>query len=173
MGSSRCRIAIGLCLVVGSGARCRWLDSPRVRPVAVSWLGCVKRRVTVGAVERFHERVSVQRDAKNCLADLEGAPMKAGQLFSMVDAAAVGGGELSPNQEALTRLQADAPPMESGSALEVLETDLGRPASAVFAVQCGADGGSLDRAGGSRGHSRWAAGPVKIRVSRCGTGDPG
>jgi predicted unusual protein kinase regulating ubiquinone biosynthesis (AarF/ABC1/UbiB family) len=89
-----------------------------------------------GAVERFHERTA-ERYAE-LLGHSKGVLMKAGQLFSMVDAAAVGGGELSPYQKALTRLQADAPPMESGLALEVLETDLGRPASAVFAEFNGA-----------------------------------
>ena len=68
-----------------------------------------------GAVERFHERTA-QRYAE-LLGHSKGVLMKAGQLFSMVDAAAVGGGELSPYQAALTRLQADAPPMESGAGL--------------------------------------------------------
>lgn len=59
--------------------------------------------------------------------------MKAGQLVSMVDANAIGAGELSPYQRALTRLQADAPPMDSALARQVVEDDLGRPISAVFA----------------------------------------
>ncbi len=125
-----------------------------------------------GAVERFHERTA-QRYV-DLLGHSKGVLMKAGQLFSMVDAAAVGGGELSPYQKALTRLQADAPPMEAGLALEVLETDLGRPASAVFAeFSAGADGGGIDRAGASRGHARWSTGRGQDSVSRCGTGDPG
>jgi predicted unusual protein kinase regulating ubiquinone biosynthesis (AarF/ABC1/UbiB family) len=60
------------------------------------------------AVERFHERTA-ERYA-DLLGHSKGVLMKAGQLMSMVDAQAVGGGELSPYQRALTRLQADAPP---------------------------------------------------------------
>src|SRR5258707_13390918 len=84
-----------------------------------------------GAVERFHERTA-ERYAE-LLGHSKGVLMKAGQLVSMVDAAAVGAGELSPYQKALTRLQADAPPMDSALALNVLEAELGRPAGAVFA----------------------------------------
>ena len=60
----------------------------------------------------FHERTA-QRYAE-LLGHSKGVLMKAGQLFSMIDAAAVGGGALSPYQKALTRLQSDAPPMDSG-----------------------------------------------------------
>lgn len=84
-----------------------------------------------GAVERFHERTA-QRYAE-LLGHSKGVLMKAGQLVSMVDAAAVGAGELSPYQKALTRLQADAPPMDSALAVDVLEADLGQPVSALFA----------------------------------------
>ena len=58
--------------------------------------------------------------------------MKIGQLFSMVDAGGLGAGELSPYQQALTRLQADAPPMDPALALEILRAELGRPVDAVF-----------------------------------------
>ncbi|OBF74831.1 ABC transporter [Mycobacterium sp. 852002-51613_SCH5001154] len=88
-----------------------------------------------GAVERFHERTA-ERYAE-LLGHSKGVLMKAGQLVSMVDAASVGAGELSPYQNALTRLQADAPPMDSALALEVLEAQLGRPADVVFAEFCG------------------------------------
>jgi predicted unusual protein kinase regulating ubiquinone biosynthesis (AarF/ABC1/UbiB family) len=84
-----------------------------------------------GAVDRFHERTA-QRYAE-LLGHSKGVLMKAGQFFSMVDAAAVGGGELSPYQNALARLHADAPPMDPGLAKEVLHDDLGRPVDAVFA----------------------------------------
>jgi predicted unusual protein kinase regulating ubiquinone biosynthesis (AarF/ABC1/UbiB family) len=84
-----------------------------------------------GAVNRFHERTA-QRYAE-LLGHSKGVLMKAGQFFSMVDAAAVGSGELSPYQRALARLQADAPPMDPGLAKEVLHDDLGRPPDAVFA----------------------------------------
>ncbi|OBI53238.1 ABC transporter [Mycobacterium sp. E787] len=84
-----------------------------------------------GAIERFHERTA-ERYA-DLLGHSKGVLMKAGQLVSMVDAAAVGAGELSPYQKALARLQADAPPMDSTLARKVLEDELGRPAGVVFA----------------------------------------
>ncbi|MEZ0051318.1 putative unusual protein kinase regulating ubiquinone biosynthesis (AarF/ABC1/UbiB family) [Mycobacterium sp. MAA66] len=84
-----------------------------------------------GAVERFHERTAEQY--AELLGHSKGVLMKAGQLVSMVDASAIGAGELSPYQKALTRLQADAPPMDSALARQVVEDDLGRPTSAVFA----------------------------------------
>jgi predicted unusual protein kinase regulating ubiquinone biosynthesis (AarF/ABC1/UbiB family) len=83
-----------------------------------------------GAVDRFHERTAERYT--EMLGHSKGVLMKAGQLVSMVDANAVGGGELSPYQKALARLQADAPPMDPGLALECLQTELGRPAEAVF-----------------------------------------
>lgn len=84
-----------------------------------------------GALERFHERTAEQY--ADLLGHSKGVLMKAGQLISMVDANAIGAGELSPYQRALTRLQADAPPMESALARQVVEEDLGRPIDAVFA----------------------------------------
>lgn len=84
-----------------------------------------------GAVQRFHERTAERY--VELLGHSKGVLMKAGQLVSMVDAAAVGAGELSPYQKALTRLQADAPPMDSALAEEILQAQLGRPTDAVFA----------------------------------------
>ncbi|MBI3226180.1 MAG: AarF/ABC1/UbiB kinase family protein [Mycolicibacterium cosmeticum] len=84
-----------------------------------------------GAVERFHERTA-ERYA-DLLGHSKGVLMKAGQLVSMVDPAAVGVGELTPYQRALTRLQADAPPMDPALARRVLEDELGRPVGDVFA----------------------------------------
>lgn len=84
-----------------------------------------------GALERFHHRTA-ERYAE-LLGHSKGVLMKAGQLVSMVDAAAVGSGELTPYQKALTRLQADASPMDAALAKEVLEADLRQPAEAVFA----------------------------------------
>lgn len=82
------------------------------------------------AVGRFHERTA-ERYAE-LLGHSKGVLMKAGQLVSMVDAQALGSGELSPYQRALTRLQADAPPMEPGLARSVLESDLGRSVDDLF-----------------------------------------
>jgi predicted unusual protein kinase regulating ubiquinone biosynthesis (AarF/ABC1/UbiB family) len=93
--------------------------------------GLRERTGDVGAVGRFHERTA-QRYAE-LLGHSKGVLMKAGQIFSMVDPGAVGNGELSPYQKALTRLQADAPPMDPQLAKEVLQADLGRPAEELFA----------------------------------------
>lgn len=84
-----------------------------------------------GAVERFHERTAERY--VELLGHSKGVLMKAGQLMSMVDASAVGAGELTPYQKALTRLQADAPPMDPTLARRVLETELGRPVGETFA----------------------------------------
>lgn len=84
-----------------------------------------------GAVARFHERTAERYT--ELLGHSKGVLMKAGQIFSMVDTGSVGNGELSPYQRALARLQADAPPMDSALAREVLQGDLGRPIGEVFA----------------------------------------
>jgi predicted unusual protein kinase regulating ubiquinone biosynthesis (AarF/ABC1/UbiB family) len=84
-----------------------------------------------GAVERFHERTA-ERYA-DLLGHSKGVLMKAGQIFSMVDSDSFGTGQLSPYQKALTRLQADAPPMDPELVKGVLEVDLGRPFEQVFA----------------------------------------
>src|ERR1700744_5305324 len=83
------------------------------------------------AVARFHER-NAERYAE-LLGRSKGVLMKAGQMVSMVDTGALGDGELSPYQRALTRLQADAPPMDPALALQILRTQLNRPIGEVFA----------------------------------------
>jgi predicted unusual protein kinase regulating ubiquinone biosynthesis (AarF/ABC1/UbiB family) len=93
--------------------------------------GLRERTGNTGAVDRFHERTA-ERYAQ-LLGHSKGVLMKAGQIFSMVDPGAVGNGELSPYQKALTRLQADAPPMDPQLAKEVLQADLGRPVEQLFA----------------------------------------
>lgn len=84
------------------------------------------------AVERFHERTA-QRYAE-LLGHSKGVLMKAGQLLSMVDASSIGSGGFSPYQKALSRLQADAPPMHPDLAKEVLHVDLGRPVGEMFSA---------------------------------------
>jgi predicted unusual protein kinase regulating ubiquinone biosynthesis (AarF/ABC1/UbiB family) len=84
-----------------------------------------------GAVARFHQR-SAERYA-DLLGHSKGVLMKAGQLLSMIDTGCIGDGGLSPYQKAMTRLQADAPPMDSELATQVISADLGRGAHAVFA----------------------------------------
>jgi predicted unusual protein kinase regulating ubiquinone biosynthesis (AarF/ABC1/UbiB family) len=83
------------------------------------------------AVARFHERTA-ERYAE-LLGHSKGVLMKAGQLLSGIDASSIGNGGFSPYQKALTRLQAEAPPMDLELAKDVLQADLGRPAEEVFA----------------------------------------
>ena len=93
--------------------------------------GLRQKTGNAGAVDRFHERTA-ERYAQ-LLGHSKGVLMKAGQIFSMVDPGAVGNGEFSPYQQALVRLQADAPPMDPQLAKEVLQADLGRPVDELFA----------------------------------------
>lgn len=93
--------------------------------------GLREKTGNAGAVDRFHERTA-ERYAQ-LLGHSKGVLMKAGQIFSMVDPGAVGNGELSPYQKALTRLQADAPPMDPQLAKDVVRTDLGRSVEELFA----------------------------------------
>lgn len=93
--------------------------------------GLREKAGNAGAVDRFHERTA-ERYAQ-LLGHSKGVLMKAGQIFSMVDPTDVGNGELSPYQKALTRLQADAPPMDPQLAKEVLQADLGRSVEELFA----------------------------------------
>ena len=83
------------------------------------------------AVDRFHERTA-ERYA-DLLGHSKGVLMKAGQMVSMIDAGAVGFGELSPYQRALTRLQGDAPPMAAELARGMVESELGCSLHEVFA----------------------------------------
>ena len=76
-----------------------------------------------GAVDRFHERTAERYT--QLLGHSKGVMMKAGQILSMVDASTIGNGEFSPYQKALTRLQANAPPMDAQLAIDIVEADLG------------------------------------------------
>lgn len=90
-----------------------------------------ERSGDTGAVARFHERTAERYT--ELLGHSKGVLMKVGQIVSMVDTGSTGGDELSPYQRALTRLQADAPPMDPRLAKDVLRADLGRSAEQVFA----------------------------------------
>jgi predicted unusual protein kinase regulating ubiquinone biosynthesis (AarF/ABC1/UbiB family) len=78
-----------------------------------------------GAVDRFHEHTAARYT--ELLGHSKGVLMKAGQIFSMVDAAAWGNGGYAPYQKALARLQADAPPMHPALVHDVLTDELGDP----------------------------------------------
>lgn len=75
------------------------------------------------AVERFHARTAERYT--ELLGHSKGVLMKAGQILSMVDARALGTGGFWPYQKALSRLQADAPPMHPTLVREILDTELG------------------------------------------------
>ncbi|GAA4406225.1 ABC1 kinase family protein [Tsukamurella soli] len=87
-----------------------------------------ERAGDTGAVARYHESTA-DRYAE-LLGHSKGLMMKAGQMFSVVQAE----GALSPYQKALARLQSDAPPMHPDLALRVIESDLRRPVRKVFAA---------------------------------------
>lgn len=85
--------------------------------------GLQKRAGDDGAVDRFHERTAERYT--DLLGQSKGVLMKAGQIFSMIDVSAMGTGGFSPYQKALTRLQADAPPMHPALVHDVLADELG------------------------------------------------
>lgn len=83
-----------------------------------------------GAVQRFHERTAERYT--DLLGHSKGALMKIGQLASMIDMQGIGTGGFAPYQQALTRLQSDAPPMAPELVHEILDHELGS-AAAYFA----------------------------------------
>jgi predicted unusual protein kinase regulating ubiquinone biosynthesis (AarF/ABC1/UbiB family) len=76
-----------------------------------------------GAVEQFHERTA--EHYTELLGHSKGALMKVGQMMSMLDTRALGTGGFYPYQKAMSRLQADAPPMHPDLVRDVLDTELG------------------------------------------------
>src|SRR6478609_2273550 len=76
-----------------------------------------------GAVERFHERTA--EHYTELLGHSRGVLMKVGQIMSMLDTRALGTGGFWPYQKAMSRLQADAPPMHPALVREVLDAELG------------------------------------------------
>jgi predicted unusual protein kinase regulating ubiquinone biosynthesis (AarF/ABC1/UbiB family) len=82
------------------------------------------------AVDRFHQRTA-ERYAE-LLGHSKGVLMKAGQLLSTYDLDPAGSSTFSTYQQALQRLQSDAPPMDYETARGVIEADLGRPIGELF-----------------------------------------
>lgn len=91
--------------------------------------GLSQRAGNVGAVERFRERTA-DRYAE-LLGHSKGVLMKAGQMMSLVDYRTFGTGGFAPYHQAMTRLQADAPPMHPDLVREVLSSELG-PTTELF-----------------------------------------
>ncbi|PXX06283.1 ABC1 kinase family protein [Mycolicibacterium moriokaense] len=83
-----------------------------------------------GARARFHERTA-ERYAQ-LFGHSKGVLMKAAQQLAMLDTGSIGSGDFSPYQQALARLQADAPPMHPELAQQIVHADLGRPVDVVF-----------------------------------------
>lgn len=75
-----------------------------------------------GAVQRFHERTAERY--VEMLGHSKGVLMKVGQLMSLIDSSDVGTGGFGPYQQALVRLQADAPPMAPALVRDVLNDEL-------------------------------------------------
>src|ERR1700754_1423628 len=75
-----------------------------------------------GAVERFHQRTAERYT--ELLGHSRGALMKVGQIISLVDASGLGNGGFAPYQDAMSRLQADAPPMHSDLVHDILKCEL-------------------------------------------------
>lgn len=93
--------------------------------------GLQRRAGDADAVERFHERTAERYT--ELLGHSKGALMKIGQAISMIDFAGVGTGGMVRYQKALSRLQADAPPMDARLARTVAEAELGVSIAEAFA----------------------------------------
>ena len=83
------------------------------------------------ATERFHQRTAERYT--DLLSESKGVLMKAGQILSFMDWSSSDDGPLSIYQAALGRLQSDAAPMDATTAVDTLESELGRPVGEVFA----------------------------------------
>ncbi|NMO01233.1 AarF/ABC1/UbiB kinase family protein [Gordonia sp. TBRC 11910] len=92
--------------------------------------GLRERAGNAGAVDEFHQRTAVRY--AELLGHSKGVLMKAGQLLSTYETDAVDAGPFSVYQQALERLQADAPPMDPTTARELVERELGAPLDELF-----------------------------------------
>lgn len=92
--------------------------------------GLRARTGDVGAVDEFHQRTA-QRYA-DLLGHSKGVLMKAGQLLSTYEMDTSAAGPFAVYQQALSRLQADAPPMDPTTARETVESELGAPLGDLF-----------------------------------------
>ncbi len=79
-----------------------------------------------GAVERFHERTA--EHYAELLGHSKGVLMKLGQAMSLIDTSSMGSGGFAPYQKAMTRLQADVPPMDPALVRQILGAELGSAA---------------------------------------------
>jgi len=91
--------------------------------------GLQERAGDDSAVARFHQRTAM--GYADLLGHSKGALLKAGQIFSMIDPGELGTGGFKPYQNALSRLQADVPPMPAAVARALVEDEFG-PLDASF-----------------------------------------
>lgn len=94
--------------------------------------GLRERAGDVNAVDDFHRRTA-DRYA-DLLGHSKGVLMKAGQLMSTIGSDPAAAGPMGVYQQALRRLQADAPPMDFQTTREIVEADLGKPIDELFAT---------------------------------------
>lgn len=92
--------------------------------------GLRERAGSEGAIERFH--LSTASRYSELLGRSRGALMKAGQILSMFDTRAWGGGGFGPYLDALNQLQSDVPAMDYALVEEILSTEFG-PVGRKFA----------------------------------------
>lgn len=85
--------------------------------------GLRERAGQEGAVERFHHSTAARY--AELLGRSRGVLMKAGQILSMADTRAWGGGGLGPYLDALNRVQSDVPPMDPILVDELLKLEFG------------------------------------------------
>lgn len=93
--------------------------------------GLRERSGDTDAVEKFHQRTAARY--ADLLGHSKGVLMKAGQLMSTYEMDVEDAGPFAVYQQALERLQADAPPMDPTTAREMVEGELRSSLSDLFA----------------------------------------
>lgn len=100
--------------------------------IGVSYAGNRARRVFASAERKdaldAELELKTAAQVADALGSMKGALMKIGQMASFLD-----DGLPEPMRQALAQLQQDAPPMSGELAAEVVERELGRPPTDVFA----------------------------------------
>jgi predicted unusual protein kinase regulating ubiquinone biosynthesis (AarF/ABC1/UbiB family) len=99
--------------------------------VGGSYASTAARKVFATAERRIELDTDRELRTAEAIADrlgnMKGALMKLGQMASYIDE-----GLPAPLREALAQLQANAPPMSSALAAQVIEDELGRPPTELF-----------------------------------------
>ena len=119
--------------VSSSTRSARNLEVAKVGATAGAGLAVHRARRAFASAERREEldaefQLRTAEQVAAALGNMKGALMKLGQMASYLDQ-----GLPEPVREALSQLQADAPPMSAELATETLERELGRSATDAFA----------------------------------------